>query len=132
MTASSMRGMGAIRLAAVPTSTDRPYRLRPLSVCLFANDFAKSRQGGPGRVERWARPMMQVRLRRTIMRAILLAFVLSLFSSSLLQAGALVERYPWLVTKAWYQLCGNNRFLAFDPQFSCCCFTQSTGKHCVR
>jgi hypothetical protein len=66
------------------------------------------------------------------MRAILLAFVLSLFSSSLVQAGAPVERYPWLVTKAWYQLCGNNRFLAFDPQFSCCCFTQSTGKHCVR
>jgi hypothetical protein len=66
------------------------------------------------------------------MRPIMLAFVLSLLSSSHLQAGALLERYPWLVTKAWYQLCGGNRFLPFDPQFSCCCHTLSTGKWCVR
>jgi hypothetical protein len=66
------------------------------------------------------------------MRPVMLAFVFSLVSSSYLQAGTLVERYPWLVTKAWYQLCGGNRFLPFDPQFSCCCRTPSTGKHCVR
>jgi len=66
------------------------------------------------------------------MRPIMLAFALSLLSSSYLQAGTLVERYPWPITKAWYQLCGGKRFLPFDPVLSCCCFTQSTGKFCVR
>ena len=66
------------------------------------------------------------------MRAIMLTFVLSLASISYSQANALIERYPWLVTKAWYQLCGNNPRLPFDSQFSCCCVAPATGRHCVR
>jgi hypothetical protein len=66
------------------------------------------------------------------MRPIMLAVSLSLLSGSYLQAATLAERYPRLVTAPWYQLCGNKQSLPFDPHFSCCCFTQSTGKHCVR
>jgi hypothetical protein len=66
------------------------------------------------------------------MRAIMLAFAFSLASSSFSQAETVIERYPWLVTKAWYQLCGGNRSLPFDTQFSCCCAAPATGRHCVR
>jgi hypothetical protein len=66
------------------------------------------------------------------MRAIMLTFVLLLASIPYSQANALIERYPWLVTKAWYQLCGNNPRLPFESQLGCCCFTPATGRHCVR
>jgi hypothetical protein len=65
------------------------------------------------------------------MRPIMLALALSLPCSAL-HADTLLERYPSLVTKAWYQLCGGKRSLPFDPRFGCCCFTQSTGRYCVR
>ena len=67
------------------------------------------------------------------MRPTVLALALSLLCSSTLRADTLFERYPSLVTKAaWYQLCGGKRSLPFDPHYSCCCFTQSTGRYCVR
>jgi hypothetical protein len=65
------------------------------------------------------------------MRSMVLAFAMSLLSSNL-HADALPERHPSLVTKAWYQLCGGKGSLPFDPRFSCCSFTQSTRKYCVR
>ena len=71
-------------------------------------------------------------LGRAAVRFVMLAAGVLAMSGSQLQAGTL-QRYQSLVTKAaWYQLCGNKRSLPFDPQFSCCCYTQATGKHCVR
>jgi hypothetical protein len=66
------------------------------------------------------------------MRAMTTAVVLSLLATSHVDAGSLLDRHPWLVTKAWYQLCGGNPRLPFDTQWSCCCFSPETGKHCVR
>jgi hypothetical protein len=62
------------------------------------------------------------------MRPIMLALVLSLLSGS----HSLAQGYPPLVRAPWWQLCGNNRSLPFDPHFACCCFIRVTGKHCVR
>jgi hypothetical protein len=34
--------------------------------------------------------------------------------------------------KVDYQLCGGDRYLRYDPQYSCCCHNSTTGKYCIR